>query len=540
MLIPVDEVPRLPRLARVYWRDPGEVAEFYESDFRDLESFRSLSLKVRSRPLPREDVAAVLRDQNESYGCGRETAEAIEKLAGDRACAVVTGQQVGLFSGPLYTIYKALTAIKLAGSLERDHLGSFVPVFWLASDDHDLSETDRITFLDKDHRPDELRCPIASPRSKAPVSSLTLPPGISDTIERLGSSTPDSEFKREVLARLGECYRPGRPLAEAFARWMTLLFRGRGLILCDGSDPRLKSLGSGVFRREIEGASPSTAAAMAASRRLRDAGFAPQVRLREGILNLYYVDGARRSIRQSDGAFAIEGLPPSLPAATLLERLRQKPQAFSPNVLLRPVYQDAVLPTVAYVGGPAEIAYFAQMKGIYEAFDLPMPIVYPRISATIVERSVGHILTKYGLSVPDLWRGPDGLADADSKNALPESLAGALRVLRDHNERDFERVEREAGDLDADLRPTLALVRRKIARQLEFLEKKAGQAAARRNETAARQLRKAAACLYPNGQLQERALNIVPFLIKYGFGFMDTLDRGLVSGEPGHQALFIQ
>lgn len=541
MLIPTEKIPRLPRLAGVYWRDPREVVEFYDGDFRDIGSFRRQARRVRSRSLPREEVAAVLREQNESYGCGRETADAIGKIAREGACAVVTGQQVGLFSGPLYTIYKALTAVKLADSLNRRRLGSFVPVFWLASDDHDLAEADRISLLDKDHRPEQIRCPIASPQGKTPVSDLTLPPDIADGLEHLESSTRDSEFKRDVLARLGECYKPGRPLAEAFARWMARLFEGRGLILIDAADPRLKELGSGVFCREIEGASPSTRAALASTLRLRRVGYDPQVRLREGVLNLYYyADGCRRSIRRSDGAFVIEGLPPPVPAEELLERARRKPHAFSPNVLLRPIYQDALLPTVAYVGGPGEIAYFAQMKGVYEAFDLPMPVIYPRISATIVEQSVGRVLTKFGLSVPDLWRDPAGLGGDASKKPVPGSLVGALRLLRDRIERDFESLEREAVDLDAALRPSVALARGKIVRQLAFLEKRAGQAAARRDETAVRQLRKAAACLFPNGQLQERALNIVPFLIKYGFDFMETLGRGLVIDEPGHQALFIR
>lgn len=540
MLIPIEKIPRLPRLAGVYWRDPREVAEFFDGDFRAVGSFRRQARRVRSRPLPREEVAAVLREQNERYGCGRETADAIGKIAREGACAVVTGQQVGLFSGPLYTIYKALTAVKLADSLNRRRLGSFVAVFWLASDDHDLAEADRISLLDKDHRPEQIRCPITSPQGKTPVSDLTLPPDIADGLRHLESSTPDSEFKRDVLDRLGECYKPGRPLAEAFARWMARLFQGRGLILIDASDPRLKKLGGGVFRREIEGASPSTPAAMAATRRLRRAGYDPKVRLREGILNLYYSDGDRRSIRRSDGAFVIEGLPPPVPAGELLERVRQKPHAFSPNVLLRPIYQDTLLPTVAYVGGPGEIAYFAQMKGVYEAFDLPMPVIYPRISATIVEQSVGRILAKFGLSLPDFWRDPAGLAGDASKQPVPGSLVGAVRLLRDRIERDFESLEREAVDLEAALRPSVALARGKIVRQLAFLEKRAGQAAARRDETAVRQLRKAASYLFPSGQLQERTLNIVPFLIKYGFDFMETLGRGLVIDEPGHQALFIR
>src|SRR5512135_1521471 len=398
----------LPRLAEDYLYDFGKVGEFYDGDFRDPAAFERQTERARSRPAARADLAAVLSEQNKSYGCGPETLEAIGKLVRDKACAVVTGQQVGLFSGPLYTIYKALTAIKLADALERRGLGAFVPVFWLASDDHDLAEIDHIALMDKDNRLREVRCETASRQAKVPVSKVLLPPDIGDCLERLKAMTLDSEFKADILGSLSDAYRPGRSYVEAFSRWMTRLFKSRGLVLVDASHPRLKEMGRDVFYREIADESPSTRQAVAASERLRQAGYEAQVPLHEGILNQFYMEGERQTIQWKDGAFAIKGQPSLGSKEALLRLAGERPFLFSPNVLLRPLYQDSVLPTVAYVGGPSEIAYFGQLKGVYEAFGLPMPVIYPRKSVTIVERKIDHILKKYHLSVPDLLRDAAG------------------------------------------------------------------------------------------------------------------------------------
>ncbi|HSA94775.1 MAG TPA: bacillithiol biosynthesis BshC, partial [Acidobacteriota bacterium] len=246
----------LPRLAEDYIYDFGKVREFYDGDFRDPAAFERQTERARSRPVAREDLAAVLNEQNRSYGCGPETLGGIGELVRDKACAVVTGQQVGLFSGPLYTIYKALTAIKLAETLDRRGLGSFVPIFWLASDDHDLAEIDHIALMDKDNRLRQIRCPTLSRESKVPVSNISLPPDIGDCLEQLKALTLDTEFKAEVLGSLSEAYQPGRSYVNAFARWMTRLFKSRGLVLIDAADPRLKEMGRDVFSREIADESP--------------------------------------------------------------------------------------------------------------------------------------------------------------------------------------------------------------------------------------------------------------------------------------------
>jgi bacillithiol biosynthesis cysteine-adding enzyme BshC len=532
-------LPHLPALVEDYLHDFGKVREFYNGDFREPSAFERQTERVRSRRIARGDLAAVLSEQNGRYGCGPETLGAIGRLVRDEACAVVTGQQVGLFSGPLYTIYKALTAIKLADSLNSRGLGSFVPVFWLASDDHDLAEIDHIALMDKDNRLGEIRCPTPSHESKVPVSNVPLSPDIGDCLEQLKDMTPDTEFKADILNSLGEAYQPGRSYVEAFARWMTRLFGSRGLIFLDPSHPRLKELAKEVFAREIAQGSAATPPVLAASRKLNEAGYESQVQLHEGMLNLFYAERERRSVRWDGRVFEIRDPGETRSKGDLVALANEKPFLFSPNVLLRPIYQDTLLPTVAYIGGPSEIAYFGQLKGVYEAFGLPMPVIYPRKSVTIVERKIDRILAKYHLEVPDLWGGADGIIRRLGESGIPEALALALSHAASRAEQDFEPIIRDAAAFEPTLKESARLARGKIAQQFRFLEKKIVQAAKKQNDIEVGQVRKAEDHLYPKGQLQERVFNVVPYLLKYGPALVDRLDEAIDLDTYGHQVLTI-
>jgi bacillithiol biosynthesis cysteine-adding enzyme BshC len=538
--IPTRRLPHLPRLVEDYFYDFGKVEGFFNGDFRDAAAFERQTGRVLTRRIPRDELAAVLAEQNRIYGCGPRTLAQIESLAREEVCAVVTGQQVGLFSGPLYTIYKALTAIKLAESLNRRGPGRFVPVFWLASDDHDAAEIDHIVLLDKDNALRDIRCPMPAGGSRIPASKIVLTEDIADCLRRLSDSTMDSEFKAGVVAGLAEDYRPGRTWAEAFARWMTRLFASRGLILIDAADPRLKKLGGDVFYREIAGESAATPPTLAASRKLREAGYGEQIQLHEGILNIFYAERERRAVQWDGTVFEIKDPREIHSKADFLALAEEKPFLFSPNVLLRPLYQDALLPTVAYIGGPGEIAYFAQMKGVYEKFGLPMPVIYPRKGLTIVEKKIARILEKFGLDIPEFWGGTDGLLRSAAESQIPELLGRALGLATAHVEQDFEPLVREISAFEPTLKESAHLAQGKMIQQLKFLEKKVLQAATKRNDIAARQLRKAGDNLYPGGHLQERIFNIVPYLLKYGPGFLDQLDRAIAIDETDHQVLTME
>jgi bacillithiol biosynthesis cysteine-adding enzyme BshC len=366
-----------------------------------------------------------------------------------------------------------------------------------------------------------------------------LPPEIADCLRRLADLTRESEFKADIIAALSEAYRPGRGWVEAFARWITRLFQSHGLIFIDASHPRLKEMGGEVFHREIAEESAATPPALAASRRLRDAGYEGQVHLHEGILNIFYAERERRSVQWDGHAFEIKDPRETRSKEDLLALAKEKPFLFSPNVLLRPIYQDTLLPTVVYIGGPGEIAYFAQMKGVYEKFGLPMPVIYPRKSLTVVERKIDRILAKYRLDISDLWGGADGIIRGLGESGVPESLGQGLSLAASHLGQDFEPLIRDIAAFEPTLKESALLARGKMVQQLQFLEKKIVRAAKKQNDIAVGQIRKAGDHLYPNGHLQERVFNIVPYLIKYGLAFVDKLDEAINIDEYDHQILTI-
>ena len=534
------QLPNLSPLVSDYLYNYEKVAGFYNGDFRDLQTIRNRTNIYQSIDLHRAELASILEEQNKGYGCGETTLANIDKLRQDRTCAVVTGQQVGLFSGPLYTIYKTLTAIKLAANLNMRGNGYFVPVFWLASEDHDIAEIDHIDLLDKNNEIQRIRFELDGHDFQTPASKILLTQDASRCLDQLNDLTYDSEFKGEVLSHLSEAYRPGRSFVEAFAMWMTRLFDSFGVIFIDASHSGLKEFGKDVFAKEIEDVSPSTRIAIETVERLRRGDYPVQVPLREGILNLFFSKGRRKSIKFAGDDFFLEDSSSPLKKSDILSILDKEPFAFSPNVLLRSIYQDKILPTAAYIGGPGEIAYFAQLKGVYEKFGVEMPVIYPRTSLSFIENKVNSVLMNFNLDVSDIWQNIDTTIKDILTGLIPESLEESLLRARTNLERDFRTITAELDSLDPTLQKAAESSLGKINQQVEFLETKILRAQKRQNDTVVQQLMKAKNNLHPGGRPQERVFNIVPFLFKYGYSFIDRLIREIDISDPDHQVVSLE
>lgn len=531
------KLPGLSSLAQDYYYNPKKVSQFYNGNFRILADFLKQSEKVRLHTFQRKKLAAILEEQNKNYGCGRETLGNINNLRQNQTCAVVTGQQVGLFSGPLYTIYKALTAVKLTGYLNQNGQGSFVPIFWLAADDHDLAEINHINLLNKKNQIEKIQCDSFSLSTKVPASKILLTQEINKCVQQLNNLTHDSEFKDEIISHLSEAYEPDQSYVEAFGKWMTRLFKSYGLIFIDPTHPGLKELGKSVFLKEIAENSPSTLYAIETSKKLKQAKYNCQIQLREGILNLFFTDSERQSIGIIKDGYIIKDTQQTYGKDELFALMEKKSYLCSPNVLLRPIYQDTILPTVAYIGGPAEVAYFAQMKGIYEWFNIPMPILYPRKSLTIIENKIKNVLQKHNLNVQDFWHNFDQTIQTIIKKHIPQSIDKSFSTAASHLKQDFQSIKKEIVSIEPGLGSSADLTLKKINQQFKYLEKKILTASKKQNEILIQQLHKVKNNLYPADHLQERALNIVPYLIKYGYPFLDKLYKTIEVNSYDHQII---
>lgn len=539
MIIRLSDAPGISKLTAAYLDRFDQVSHFFASDYREWRSFEEMAGRVDKPAGHRRELAAILREQNLSLGAGTATLDHIDLLATPGTVAVLTGQQVGLFGGPLYTIYKILTAIKLAEKLRRTFDRPYVPVFWPASEDHDFAEVDHITFIDRDNQVRRLQYNPADPPDRIPLSRVIVDEGITELLAELENATFPSDFRDDVLKALREFYKPGCSFAAAFADWIMRLCRSFGLVIADPADPRIKQLATHVFRREVEENSPSTRAVMAATEQVVASGYTPQVQLQEGILNLFLLDGRRQTLAIRNGDFVVKDSNQRLSRGDLLKLVREQPERFSANVVLRPILQDAIFPTVAYVAGPSEISYFAQFRGLYETFDVPMPIIFPRKSLTLLENKVDKVLDKYGLTLRDFWNQAEALISRIARDQLPESLQQSLESAASCIHLDLEKVESEVLRFDSSLKDLVEVTKGKVAHQLSVLEKKILQSYKKQNEIVRQQLLKAANNLYPEHNLQERVLNITPFLFKYDWALIDRLYEVMDISDTTHQVVRI-
>jgi bacillithiol biosynthesis cysteine-adding enzyme BshC len=381
--IPVDlrRLPGARRLATDYAFDFSAVASFFSADPSTPASWSDAIARTQAQLRQRSAVADVIAAQQQRRGTPRRAVDTARLLADSRTVAVVTGQQASLFGGPLYTLLKAITALQLAERLTKDHGVPTVAVFWVESEDHDWDEVRSSTVLDPDAAPRVVALPSRH-GEPCPVASIRLDSTITVALDELQAALPPTEFSDELLAGLRRAYTPGAGMADAFAQWLERVLGDRGLIVYDASDPAAKPLASPVFVRELSTPGVTGLLAARAGTDLSTRGYRAQAQANDDSVSLFYFDatsGARRPIHREEGQFAAgdERFPP----AVFADEAAHRPERFSPNVLLRPIVQDTIFPTVSYVAGPNELAYLAQLRGVYEHFGVPMPIMFPRGTA---------------------------------------------------------------------------------------------------------------------------------------------------------------
>lgn len=451
----------------------------------------------------------------------------------------MTGQQVGLFTGPGYALYKALTAIRLAEALSQSGIEA-VPIFWMASEDHDWEEIDHADLPDSEGNLRRFQYQVEPEWQGAPVGNLSLAPSIQTLLEEFAAVLPDSEFKPDFIEMAGRHYRPGNTFAKAFGGLLAELFHGLGLVVMDPSDFGFKRRAVPLFEQVIVNAPSLRRMLREQGERIQAAGYSPQVQWDEESLPLFLVEKDKRRLLLQDGnGFRLKGSEPSFSREQLLSRLTESPADFSPNVLLRPLYQDLLLPTCAYVGGPAEIAYFAQVAALYQWRGQSMPAVIPRASFTVIERKVQRILEKAGLDFLDLFSGFEECLKRVIEKSLGVESTQLLNQLEQQFGQMLDNLEPALRTVDPTLVEALKNSRGKILHQVSSLRNRLISAHARQNEVLTRQLSRAFNLLYPSKNYQERYINSFYFLSRYGRDFMMSLHESIDLESGDHQLFSI-
>ena len=528
----------MTRLFLDYLSDPVALRKFYPSAVRFHHELQARVPEVlAAQQVDRNRLADALKAMNTRWGAGQETLDNINLLRDSDSIAVVSGQQAGLFTGPLYTIYKALSAVKLAGCLQQRGTKA-VPVFWIAAEDHDFAEVALAEFIGRDCQLKQVNVKTDLHREGQPVGQVVLDESITQVIDQLFEMSPASEFASDMKTLVQNAWQPGRPYSEAFAAMMTSLLGRYGLIFLDPLDSELKKLAAPLYSAAAERAPEIATAIEQRSRELEAAGYHAQVLATANSFPLFLHDenGARYALtRGNNGKYRTKENEAEYTAEELAAMARETPERFSPNVTLRAVVQDYLLPTIAYYGGAAEIAYFAQTAEVYRLLQRPATPILPRSSLTMIERHTGRVLERYGLKLADFFEGIEPVIKRVVEEYLGAGTAKRFSNTEESINQELDRLRDELKTVDPTLATALDTGRKKILYQLDGLRARFVRAQMSRDEAAHRQLQRAFDQLYPNKDLQERHINITSLLSRHGAYVIEWIFNAINLGSNDHQ-----
>jgi len=514
------EIPHTSKLFSDFQYHFDRVSRFYAYPPGDPNAYAEATKKLNYPPERRAELVAALRARNGD-------SPALELLARPKTVAIVTGQQVGLFSGPAYSIYKALTAARIAEQLNEQGIPA-VPIFWLATEDHDFAEVNHTYVFDSDHRVVKLSV-NGQQGTERPVGTIPLtdPP-----LDRLREALARFPYGEEVAELVAGSYQPGVTLGAAFQALLERLLAGRGLLFIDPLDASIRRMAAPLLREALRDGANLHAKLQDRNRELEAAGYHAQVHVEAKTSLVFLLEGDRRiTLRRQNGGYA------SKDRSYSTEELMDLAEHLSPNALLRPVVQDYVLPTVAYVGGPAELAYMAQSQTLYEDLLDRMPVMAARSGFTLLDARTAKLMGKFGLTLPNLLHGEDELRARIAAKLIPSAVTQEFERVQESTTKSLDELIATLQSFDPTLAASAAKSRAKILYQLSKLQGKTGRETLNRDQRAAADARYMSNLIFPEKHLQERFYSILPFAARYGLGLMDTLYENVRLDCPDHTIL---
>ncbi len=521
LAVDIRTFPWIRRLASDYAFAYANVAPFFAGDPATSAAWAETIQRSRSYARQPAELARLLATQQQQRGAPVAARASAARLANPDTRVVITGQQAGLFGGPLFTLLKALTAMKLAAKVEAEHGVPVVPVFWIDAEDHDWPEVSGCTVLDSDLAPSTIRLADLDGAGHLPIARLSLTAKSAAAVDQLDAALPDSEFKAAIIASLRQAYAPGVGMATAFGTWIEEVLGPHGLVVYDSSDAAAKVLARDVFVKEVSQPGHTARIATSAGEALVAKGYHAQATLADGTVSVFHLNAERSPVRvDGDQAFIGER---ALTLAQLVDEARQQPQHFSPNVLLRPIVQDTVFPTICYVAGPNELAYLGQLKDVYAHFGVPMPLMYQRATATLADSATVRFLAKYELPLTALRAQDEAALNQLLHSQLPPSVEQSLAAVTSAIDERMAAVAIAVPLIDPTLEGAVKSTLGKLQHEVHALNNKVIQAAKRKDETLRRQFQRAQALTFPQGHPQEREVGFVSFLNRYGPALVDRL-----------------
>ncbi|MHB8124339.1 MAG: bacillithiol biosynthesis cysteine-adding enzyme BshC [Desulfitobacteriaceae bacterium] len=497
-----------------------QVAFFFSGgDPKEQASFGRRAKQLRERNYNREILVKVLEDYHQRLGAGAKTFANLTLLKDEDSLAIVTGQQAGFLTGPLYTIYKALTTIQLAEIQSRELGCPVVPIFWIASEDHDWAEIQQTVVLDREGKP--FVCRMPGEGGGRSIGRLRVP--LWDEISpQLESVFPESEFRADVLEKL-QCFTDlAGNLGEWFALILQWLLNDRGLIFFDPLLPEFKSLASLIYEKILRSHLQVREAFAIRTTEWRNIGQEPQINLKGEEINLFMEEPQRRALLWKEDGFYLRGKKESLTLEQLSSLIHNEPERFSPNVVTRPIVQDYLLPTLAYIPGPGELNYWAQLGGIFQVLGYDMPVLFPRLTAVVLTPSWNKALKTEQLSVEQVYRGLSDYKERSVRELDDFDIGGTFIRVRQEIKEVYTKLS-HFDKIHNNIRELLNQNQDKVNAQIDYLETKIWQAQKKRYENSLRRFQLLENGLAPKKYKQERLLNPLSFVVRYGPQFVEKI-----------------
>ena len=534
------EIPRQSKLFLDFQANTPNLNKFYPEKQTSLYNYAEKVLV--NYKTNRQELCDVLEETNKSFGAGEKTFENIKLLRDEKCVAIVTGQQAGLFSGELYTIYKALSAVKLAEDLRKQNI-KVVPIFWIAEEDHDFDEVKKTFVLDREGKLAKFENTPRNYAENLPVGLVRIDETINETINDLFESLSQTEFSGKVKSLLLETYKSGETYSTAFAKFLAKIFSDYGLVFLLPLNKKLKKLCAPIFVESIEESDQIISALLEKNEQVKNENYQAQVLVAANSFPLFYQDenNKRQALRinAENSKFKIQNSKREFDKTELVETARNTPQNLSPNALLRPVVQDYLLPTVIYIGGAAEIAYFAQNSAIYGTLNRPVTPIRHRESFTIVQRKHARTLEKYELKFAELFDGKEKVSAKIVEKFISSDAAETFMEVGESFNAQLDRLHESLTEIEPTLAVSLANRRKKINWHIAALRKKYHVAEIEKNEIIRRRIENLFTALLPNNALQERTLNVLTFLNFFGTNFVDWIYDAIETDEKEHKILYL-
>ncbi|MDZ7715378.1 MAG: bacillithiol biosynthesis cysteine-adding enzyme BshC [Balneolaceae bacterium] len=523
-------------LFKTYVSDFEKLTSFYETNpfsETDIES-RISSFDFSN---DRSTSISLLRRINKTYNVHEEALKNLDRLKEKDALAIVTGQQLGVYSGPLYTILKTISTIHLANKIEKKTGKPVVPVFWLADEDHDYEEIRSIAVINGDN-PQTFSLP-AKNGALPPVAEMQYSSAINKLKEEVKEAQFNTDFTDKLWEVLDRNFAEGKRFDHAFGGFIADLFSKHGLVIAGSNHPEIKQMTRECMKSAIAQADKIRTALQEQTDAISKK-FSQQVTLYDS--NLFYLDedsGRVKISRNGDGWKTDSGQ--EWTSDELIAEIDETPELFSPNVFLRPVMQDQMLPTLGYVAGPGEIAYYGQMKTFYHQFDMKMPVIFPRLSATLIEPAIDRIMGEVPFEMQEFGQRIEDLESQFVERTEQTDIEAVFDSWQGNIESVSEKPISNIAQIDPTLEAAAEKAHQVFSNELDKLKGKVYRSVKAQEETQLKRIRRIQNHLFPNRTLQERTISGIYFMNKYGNDIWDRVLDSLDSEDDfaNHKLIYL-